>query len=203
MKPRSGIMGLVLIVAISHIFVPVFAEVEAPTTQIRATMDRVLTILQERSVVTKEERRKRLRQVIYPAFDFKEMAKRSLGALWRQRTPKEQREFMEIFTDLLKDVYLEQIEAYSGERVIYVGEAQDKNYAEVMTKIISQKGQEFSINYKLHLVKSHWKAYDVVIENISVVNNYRSQFNRIVARFSYEELLRRMKEKRIGVKEKP
>ncbi|MBI2351447.1 MAG: ABC transporter substrate-binding protein, partial [Deltaproteobacteria bacterium] len=82
-------------------------------------------------------------------------------------------------------------------KVVYTNEVQDKGYSDVDTKVVTRKEEEFSVNYKLHLVDGGWKVYDVVVENISLVNNYRSQFNRIITTASYEELIRRMKEKQI------
>ena len=123
------------------------------------------------------------------------MARRSLGSEWRRRNLEEQKEFVKLFTDLLKRSYLEQIESYSGEKIQYLKELEGDNYAEVATKIIDNKGQEYSVNYRLHKVNEDWKVYDVVIEDISLVNNYRSQFNRVLAKSSYEELVNTMKGK--------
>lgn len=172
-----------------------------PVDQIRVTVDRVLAILQDPGLGSdqkRQARRDQLRQAIFPTFDFAEMAKRSLGSHWRRRSPAEQKEFVDLFTDLLQTSYVGTIESYNGDKVAYLREVQDKNYAEVGTNIISAKGQEFTINYRLHLQDGEWKVYDVVIENISIVNNYRSQFNRVINRSSYEELLRVLKEKQQG-----
>jgi phospholipid transport system substrate-binding protein len=146
----------------------------------------------------KKERREQIRQALLPRFDFAEMAKRSLGAHWRRRTPDEQREFTDAFTDLLERAYIERIEAYDDEKFVYSRERVDKDYAAVDGKILTRKGEEFSINYRLHLTNQGWKVYDIVIENISLVNNYRDQFNRVINRSSYEDLMRRLKEKSIS-----
>lgn len=174
----------------------VFAE--GPTVQIKSAVDRVIKILIDpgfHGEAKKRERRRLLRQTILPRFDFEEMARRSLGAHWRRRTREEQREFVRIFTDLLEKAYLGRIESYNNEKFIYTGEKIDQNYAEVASKIHTSKGEEFKINYKLHQVGNEWKIYDVVAEDISLVNNYRSQFNRVITRSSYEELVSRMKQK--------
>jgi phospholipid transport system substrate-binding protein len=123
------------------------------------------------------------------------MARRSLGPEWRRRSPAEQQEFVAVFTDLLQDNYIGAIESYSGDQVSYNREIQDKDNAEVQTTLTTKGEASFSINYRLHLVGKDWKVYDVVIENISVVNNYRSQFSRVISRSSYGELVRAMKEK--------
>ncbi len=179
-----------------------------PTEQVRSTVDKVLTILQNsnlKSEAKSKERRQQLRQTILARFDFTEMAKRSLGQQWGRRSAKEQAEFVKVFTDLVEGAYTSKIESYNGEKVLYTRENQDSNSAEVDTKIATKKGEEFAINYKLHPIKGEWKVYDVVIENISLVNNYRSQFNRILSNSSYEDLVQKIKEKQLvgaGAKEK-
>ena len=136
------------------------------------------------------------KEVLYERFDFTEMAKRSLGSEWRRRSPEEQKEFVKLFTDLLERAYLDKIESYNGENFQYLKEREDdNNYAQVDTKLVDNKGQEFAINYRLYNMKGDWKVYDVVIENVSIVNNYRSQFTRVLATSSYEELVNRLKGK--------
>jgi len=169
-----------------------------PTDQMRVTVDRVLAILKDpalNAAAAKEARRSELRKVIFSRFDFEEMAKRSLGAEWRRRTPEEQKEFIQLFTELLKNSYIESIESYRGEKVIYRSESQDGAYADVGTKVINDQGEEFTIDYRLNLDGSQWKVYDVIIENISIVNNYRSQFRRILSRSSFAELLQTIRDK--------
>lgn len=174
------------------------AHAGLPTDQVRSTVDQVIAILQDSSLNAEskqKERRDQLRQVIFARFDFAEMAQRSLGPEWRRRTPAEQQEFVNIFTDLLQENYIGTIESYNGDKVVYNRELQDKNNAEVQTTLTTRGEESYSINYRLRLVGKDWKVYDVVIENISVVNNYRSQFNRVINRSSYQELVRSMKEK--------
>lgn len=183
-----------------YISVPFPVRAGTSTEQLRSMVDGVLAILNNpnlKSEARREERLVQLRRVIYPRFDFAEMAKRSLGPHWQRRTPEEQQEFVKVFTDLLEQSYVDTIESYNGEKVVYTNEILDKSSAEVATKIVTKKGEEFSLNYKLHLVSGEWRVYDVVVENISLVNNYRSQFNRTITTASYEELIRRMKEKQI------
>jgi len=172
-----------------------------PTDNVRETVDKVLAILKDpqlQSPTKTRERREQLRQVIYSRFDFAEMARRSLGNYWRQRTPEEQKEFVQLFTDLLERAYVSKIEAYDDETFVYRKERRDGDFAEVNSRILTRKGEEYSLNYRLRLVNGDWKVYDVVVENISLVNNYRSQFSRILSNSSYEELIRRMREKQIG-----
>ncbi|MGH7845282.1 MAG: MlaC/ttg2D family ABC transporter substrate-binding protein [Candidatus Binatia bacterium] len=136
-----------------------------------------------------------LRELISRRFSFEEMAKRSLGSHWRDLTTDEQKGFVQLFTELLERNYIDRIKAYTDEKVIFTGERRDEGYAEVESRVVKREGQEFSIDYRLHLMGDEWKVYDVVIENISLVNNYRSQFNRVILNSSYKELIRRMKEK--------
>ena len=177
---------------------PEAAVAGIPTDQIRATVERVLSILKDPKLKLDDatnERRAELRAAIFPRFDFEEMAKRSLGAEWRRRTPDEQSEFVRVFTELLKDSYITSIDSYRGERVIYNRESVDGGYAEVGTAIVTDQGEQFMIDYRLSLAGRDWKVYDVVIENISIVNNYRSQFRRILGKSSFAELLRLIRDK--------
>lgn len=168
------------------------------TDQIKATVDKALVVLRDpklKPAAKLKERRDQLKQILFSRFDFTEMAKRSLGANWRRRTPQEQEEFVRLFTDVLERAYADIIESYSDEKIVYINERIDAEYADVNSKIFTGKGQEYTINYKAHLVGNEWKVYDVVAENISLVNNYRSQFTRVISKDSYEELVRRLKDK--------
>jgi phospholipid transport system substrate-binding protein len=180
---------------------PVWVSAGAPGEQVRQTVDKLLAILKNprlKGEENKNERREKLKEVIYQGFDFTEMAKRSLGSEWRRRSPEERKEFVKLFTDLLKRAYLEQIESYSGEKIQYLKELEGDNYAEVATKIVDNKGQDYSVNFRLHKVTGDWKVYDVVIEDISLINNYCSQFNRVLAKSPYEELVNTMKGKTLS-----
>ena len=177
---------------------PVAAAGGVPTDQIKATVDRALVVLRDprfRPAAKTKERRDQLKQILFARFDFTEMARRALGANWRRRTPQEQEEFVRLFSELLERAYADTIESYTDEKIVYVGEKLDGNYAEVNSKILTNKGQEFTIDYKTQVVGGEWKVYDVVVENISMVNNFRSQFNRVINNSSYEALVQRLKEK--------
>ena len=170
------------------------AQAGAPTVQIQTAVEKALSILRDPKLQS-ETKKKELRDAIYPKFDFPEMARRSLGSHWQKRSPQEQQEFVRVFTELIESSYMSNIEAYNGEKVTFGAERQERDYAEVDTKITTKKGEEISVVYKLRQAGSDWKIYDVVIENISLVNNYRSQFNRVIAQSSYDELFRKMKDK--------
>jgi phospholipid transport system substrate-binding protein len=176
-----------------------------PTEQLRQTIDGLVGVLKSSEFKGEgkaKERRQKLREIIYPRFDFTEMAKRALGSHWQRRSPEEQKEFVKLFTALLEEAYLDTIESYKGEKVQYLNERLDQNFAQVDSKISDPQGQEYSVNYRLHNAGSEWKVYDVIIENISLVNNYRAQFNRILGKSSYEELISALREKKLSAPSK-
>jgi phospholipid transport system substrate-binding protein len=178
---------------------PALSNAGPATEQLRGTVEKVQVILQDARLkpeTQKKQRRVQLRQVMSQRFDFGDMAKRSLGTHWQGRTPAQQAKFVKLYTDLLEDAYLDQIEPNVSERFIYLRETRDGEFAEVATKVIPVKGDELAINYRLRSTNGNWKIYDLVIENVSVVNNYRSQFNRILNGASFDELLERMRETR-------
>jgi phospholipid transport system substrate-binding protein len=177
---------------------PSFAQ-GGPMPQVKVTVDRVLEILRDPSLKgpdKEEARRKKLKEAIYPRFDFLEMAKRSLGPHWRNRTPKEQEEFVDLFSDLLELSYANKLESYTDQEVTYTKEEVEDKFGVVATKIVSKKENlDIPIDYKLMLRDGQWKVYDVVIEGVSLVSNYRSQFNRIIQTSSYAELVQKMRVK--------
>ena len=153
---------------------PAASKAGSPTEQVRATVDKVLTIVRSPNPKSKpqmDEQRAKLIAVIYPRFDFQEMAKRSLGPNWTRRTPEEQGEFVGIFAALMGRAYAENIESYTSQNVLYTRESEDQNFAQVDTKIVGDNQPPLAINYKLHRVDKEWKVYDLVIQDISVVNN--------------------------------
>jgi len=201
MKVKWMTEALGLVVGAFLFFYPTTAAAGAVADQLRQTVDNLLAVLRNpdfKGEVKAKERREKLREIIYPRFDFTEMSKRALGSHWQRRSPEEQKEFVKVFTDLIEGAYLDTIESYNGEKVQYLNERQERDFAQVDTKIIDNKGKEFSVNYRLHNGSGNWKVYDVIVENISLVNNYRSQFNRVLAKSSYEDLLVAMKEKRLS-----
>lgn len=189
-------IALAFIFLVALLAVP--ARAGAPTDQVRGTVDKVLSIVgrsQPTSKAELEAQRTQLTEVIHPRFDFNEMAKRSLGINWAARTIEEQREFVGLFAGLMSRSYASNIESYTSQKVLYIRETSDDGFAEVDTQIVTANGPPVSINYKLHSVDKEWKVYDLVIENISTVNNYRSQFDRVIQRSSFQELMRTLKEK--------
>jgi len=185
-------------VSVALLSAPASTHAGEPTDQVRGAIDRVLEILKKKDLQAKEkraERRTLLREEISKAFDFDEMAKRSLGPTWRQRTPEERKEYVALFRQVLENSYLGKVEAYQGEKIRYVKDSvEEGRFATVETLIVTGKGQEIPLNYRMMKEKSDWRVYDVVIEEISLVNNYRSQFSGILQKSSFQDLLARLRE---------
>ncbi len=191
-------LPLLILVALIVLCNAKFASAGAPTEAIRDAINRSVEILKNTKLDNPKQRTQavdRLRQIVYPLFDFNEMAKRALGANWRHLTAQQQKEFVPTFTALLEKTYADQIVLYHGQKVAYTGESIDGDYAQVDSQIIDPKGQTYSVAYRLLKADGKWKIYDVVAENVSLVNNYRSQFNTVLARSSVEDLLKVMKQK--------
>jgi phospholipid transport system substrate-binding protein len=123
------------------------------------------------------------------------MSRRSLGRHWAQRSEQEKKEFVRLFGQLLERTYIDKVEGYSGEKVNYLGERVDGDYAEVEVKIVTKKNTEIMVLYKLRTRDQKWWVYDMVIEGVSLVNNYRTQFTDILAKSSFEGLMKKLKEK--------
>jgi phospholipid transport system substrate-binding protein len=168
-------------------------KVKKATEEITKLLDEYIKDPQSR----KEETLNKLMEIADQNFDWEEMAKRALSRFWKERTSEEQKEFVILFRDFIKNAYIGKIDSYSGEKVIFEGETIEDNYAEVKTKIITPaKGTEVPVIYRLkNKEDSTWMIYDVVIEGVSLVNNYRDQFTTILQGSSYSELIKRMKDK--------
>jgi phospholipid transport system substrate-binding protein len=183
---------------IISLFAPNASQAGDPTERIRFVVEQGIEILNETKLQSKNGKRvylDRLREVVFPLFNFPEMARRSLGFHWRQLSPEDRQEYVTLFTKLLERSYAGKIDLYDGETVIFIREDVDDNYARVDSKIISKRGEEFSVDYKLLRTNGDWRIYDVVVEHISLVNNYRSQFNRVISNSSYENLIKRINQK--------
>lgn len=197
MPPLRSIAAA-LFFLLCHLLLPAGSRADSPTEQVRTTVDKVLAIVRSpnpKSKIQMESQRAQLVEVISLRFDFTEMAKRSLGRHWARRSQEEQRQFVKVFSALMVRSYADNIETYTGKNVLYTRETEDENYAEVDTRIVTENHPPLTINYKLHSVNKGWKVYDLVIEDVSVVNNYRSQFDRVIAKTSYADLVRMLKDK--------
>ena len=172
-----------------------------PTDALKQTIDEVIKILEDpglKKLDKKKDRRVRLEEVVGHRFNYAEMAKRTLGKEWAKRSPEEQKEFVASFQTLLVNTYIGRIENYSGEKVQYLKETTDGDYAEVKTQIDTGKSI-VPIDYKMHNNSGEWRVYDVVVEGTGLVQNYREQFRRIINKESFEALAQQLREKAKGI----
>jgi phospholipid transport system substrate-binding protein len=178
------------------LFIALPATAGQPTEQLRSTLDTLVTALRapRATAAPGPELRDQLGRLIAARFDFVEMAKRALGSHWEARSQEERAEFVKVFSALLEKFYGRALYSYGGEKFAYSGESRQGSDAEVRTRVVqSSSGEEVSIDYRLQSAGSEWKVYDVVIDHVSLVENYRSQFNRIITASSFENLLQRMR----------
>src|SRR5215510_1356689 len=168
-----------------------------PQEKVRETVNAVLAVLQDKSLQgpdNTDRRREKMRQAVFQRFGFEEMAQRALGPYWSKRTPAEKKEFVTLFGELLERSYSSKIESYTGEqKVLYTKETIDKDYASVRTEIVSKRDANVEVVYQLLRRDGNWQIYDIVIEGVSLVNNYRTQFNNIISKESYEGLVKKLK----------
>lgn len=191
-------VGVLTLAALAAVGWPAWVTAAGPATEaIRSTINQVIRLLEDQELKKpgrSEERRRRLEKVIGDRFSYEEMAKRSLGAQWRQLNDAERKEFVELFQKLLSHSYLGKIEGYSGEQVRYLNERLGEGYAEVRTKVVSSK-TEIPLDYRLLNTGGDWRVYDVVVDGVSLVNNYRGQFARILRSSSYADLVEQLRKK--------
>ena len=166
--------------------------------QLKGAIERVVSTLDSPAMKGEgkaAERRAAVRQIANEIFDFGEIARRSLGRYWQPLSDAQRTEFVGLFGDLLERSYISKIELYGGEKIVYSGERMDGDLAIVSTKIITKNGTEVPIDYRLFRRGDRWMVYDVNIEGISLVSNYRTQFNKIIQTNGYNSLVERMKVK--------
>jgi phospholipid transport system substrate-binding protein len=174
------------------------AAAGAPSDQLKMQVDRVLKTLEDPELKKEgksKDRRVAVRRIANEIFDFGETARRSLGRHWQPRTPAERDEFVVLFSDLLERSYISKVELYGGEKIQYLGDTTEGEQAKVQTKLLTKAGSEIPIEYRMHRKSERWLVYDVIIEGVSLIANYRSQFNKIIQTSSYQELVRKMKTK--------
>jgi phospholipid transport system substrate-binding protein len=168
----------------------------APTDQLRTQIDRVLKVLEDPELAKESrmvERRAAIRRIANEIFDFTETTRRSMGMHWQRRTPQEREEVVRLFADLLERSYIGKIEMYSGEKVQFLGDTIDGIQATVRSKLITKQGTEIPVDYRMHRGGGdRWLAYDVSIEGVSMVANYRAQFNKIVQTSGYKALVQKL-----------
>jgi phospholipid transport system substrate-binding protein len=168
-----------------------------PTERIRKATDKIIGIVIDPALKGPEkvaERKRLVREAVSEQFNREEMSRRTLAQHWSKRTVGEKKEFVDLYARLLEGTYLDKVEGYSGEKVVYEDETVDGKYAVVKVKILSKQGTNISVEYRL-IKGIDWLVYDVSIEGVSLVNNYRTQFNSIIVRSSYKELIKQLKAK--------
>ena len=197
MSPKYRFFNLGLVVLALFTFAP-NATAESPREQLQSTIDRVIEVLRTiQSPADIERNRNSLRQVLLTRFDFATMAQQSLGNRWSELNGKE-KEFVSAFTDFVEYGYMSTLGSYRGEKVVYDRDWLDGEVAEVDTRVVGGDGAPIKIGYKLHLTGGQWMVYDAVVDDVSVVGNYRSQFARLLRTASLEELIQNLRAKASG-----
>ncbi len=169
----------------------------APTDAVKSTVTQVIKTLEDAELKKPgkaDERRRTLETIIGERFNYTEMGKRALGAQWAKLQDRERKEFVDLFQRLLSSSYADKIEGYTGEQVSYLSERKEDNYAEVRTKVSSGKA-EIPLDYRLISNSDDWRVYDIVIDGVSLVKNYRGQFEKILRESSYSDLVDKLRQK--------
>ncbi|MEY4528366.1 MAG: hypothetical protein RL768_2085 [Nitrospirota bacterium] len=199
--PAACILQLLLILpAMPHATWASGQPAESPTAVVRATLTEVFRILDDPKLKEPDKlmpRRRLLEQVIGERFDYAEMSKRALAANWTPLTNEQRAEFVELFKAFLSDRYAGKIEGYAGERTEYLSERLEGPYAEVRTRLISAK-TEIPMDYRMINKAGRWYAYDIIADGVSLVKNYRSQFDKIIRADSYDELVTRLRNRTVA-----
>lgn len=173
----------------------------APTDQFREGVDRVFKILRDPELKGDAQTARRwaaVTKVSEEIFDFGETAKRSLGQHWDGRTPAERVEYVRLFTDLIQRSYVSRVDQYGAEKIAFRGDTIDGDQAVVRTALLLNDGGQMPLDYKMHRTGDRWQVYDINVEGVSLVANYRSQFNKVIRSESYEALIARLKSNRVA-----
>jgi phospholipid transport system substrate-binding protein len=167
-----------------------------PTEQLKTQLERVLKTVQDPELkkAGRGAQRKAVRKVADEIFDYADTARRALARHWNQRTAAEREEFVALFADLFEHAYISKVELFEGERVTYLGDTVDGGEATVRTRFLTKQGSDLHVDYRMHRAPSgRWTVYDVLIESVSLIDNYRTQFNSVIQRSSYQDLVQRLK----------
>ncbi len=195
--PRTAIIFIVQALLVLFLLLPSSWGETTPTAAVRQTIDQVLTVLNDETLKDKSksaDRRAKLEEIIGQRFDYEEMAKRTLSKHWKTLESGEKDEFVAVFQKFLANSYAGNVEGYSGEQVEYIKEREKGTFAEVQTKVVSLKVQ-IPLDYRLLKKNGTWRVYDVVIDGVSLMKNYRGQFSRILKSSSFEGLLEKLRSK--------
>lgn len=185
------------------------AATPSPRDVVETAVTRVVAVLQadvEGAHLDRprtETRRAEIRRIASDLFDFDEMARRTLTRHWAGRTQEEQAEFVRLFTAILERSYIGRIEQFSGERILYVGQAIDGHYATVRSRIVTRRRAEIAVDYRLMLRDGRWHAYDVLLDGVSFVATFRSEFERIIQQSSYAGLVDKLRKRAVQTAAQP
>ena len=171
------------------------AHAGEPTQHLKERVDEIVRMVDPSGKTRPGQHRGDVRRIAETIFDYPETARRALGPHWTQRTPAEQKEFVGVFADLLDRAYLSKVDQYQGEKIRYTNETMEGDQATVKTMIVMPRGSEVPVDYRMHQVNGRWLVYDVIIEGVSLVSNYRQQFNKIIQTESYPALIAKMRSK--------
>jgi len=177
---------------------PLYLFAGVPLTTVEGHVNSVLNILRDPALKgesARKAKKEKIRVISEKMFDFAELSKRTLGPNWKNLNPDQQKEFIGLYRDILEDAYMDRIMAYKDEKVVFGKEIQlSDDTTEVLSSVVTKK-TETPINYRLILKGGEWKVYDVIIEGVSLIKNYRAQFREIMANKSPEELLKVLRKK--------
>lgn len=193
---RMGAMVLAGVLVLGLSSAPAAAGV--PTDQLKGAVERVLKTLDDPALkgdARLGDRRVAVRKIANEIFDFSEIAKRSMARHWQPLSEAQRTEFVGLFADLLERSYISKIETYGGEKIQYTAERADGEFATVSTRIVTKNGTEVPVDYRMIKRTDRWLVYDVSIEGVSLVSNYRTQFNKIIQTTSYNELVSKLRNK--------
>lgn len=171
-----------------------------PMAAVKGTINQVLAIVTDPAYKSANSaRREKLRALIAPRFDFTDMARSAMGYHWRSLSQAQRDEFVRLFTGLLEASYMGKIEGYKGQKIVYVKELRDGDQAQVNTNIVQGGNEPIAVNYRLKESGGSWKVYDVMVDQISLVGNYRNQFSRIINQKGYDTLVQAIRQKQQSI----
>ena len=197
----KGCLGQVIFLIFLTTAFSVTSLAGEPTEEIKETTDKIIAILTESALKgpdKKSERNRLVRKVVDERFDWGEMSRRALARHWRKRSDKEKKLFIDLFGRLLERTYMDKVGGYSGEKVLYEGERVDGKYGIVKVKIVTKKETEIPVKYRVKKKGGEWLVYDISVQGVSLINNYRKQFNSIILRSSFNDLIKKLEAKVSG-----
>src|SRR5713101_3055375 len=215
MKPRHGTMTTMKTPSRRHLTLPVLLTITAaiaivvcqsrfaraddsPMPVVQNTVNQALAVLRDKSAPL-QQRQEKLRQIVAQTFDFTEMAKSALGYHWKQLTPQQQQEFTTVFISFIEDSYLSKLNDYRGQQVQFIKATQDGDYAQVNTNVVREGKEPIHLDFRLMKENGSLKIYDVTVDAISIIANYRNQFNRVMNNQGYDTLIKDLKEKQVAL----